>query len=296
MGSTDGDGGTDEDTEFDSDTETDFEIDPDMEISNVTVEVHDKVQTMLVVRWTQDVEVDDVHVRFTFENNEWYRSIRKPGNVGDHKEVVIGVPEETSVTIHIFNRTGEEEAGSEAYYGTTGALPSSLPRPIVESYDPGGASSHRWMLGAVSASSYSYEGPFWIFIIDRQGRILWYYSNLGDNPITVFPRASRDNKYIFFPNRKPWFENHHYQPRVIKMTLDWEFYEEILLDLSDNADMTDDGTNKTNNEPTDHKKQNNTSGKPPICFLALKKLKQWQRPGSGKNKNQATKSYDEPQD
>ncbi len=219
-----------------------FEIDPNIAVSDVTITVHDRVNTMLVVRWEQTAEVDKVRVAFTFENDEWYVSKQKPGSEGTHEEVVLGVPENTEVTIHIMNKGSGDEVGSEAYSGTTESVPSEMPRPVIDSYDETIASPHRWMLGSVDGSNESYAGPFWVFIMDRQGRIVWYYSNLGESPIIVYPRVARDNRYIYFPNRRPWYAGEHFSPKVVKLTLDWKYHEEIEMDLADNADMTDDGS------------------------------------------------------
>ncbi len=221
------------------------DIDADEYIEDVTVEVHSNVRTILVVTWNQVQAADEVFLRFTFENDEWMESYPMPAEEGEHSEVVLGVPGETEVTIHLVVKEGDTEGESSPYLGLTEKVPNSMPRPTIESYDPEIASPHRWLYGTVDNTTgpeENYSGPFWLYIIDRQGRVVWYHSNFGDNPIMGFPRVARDGRYIFWPNRTPWDNNDGFVPSVEKMTLDHSFYEEIPLDLYDNVDMTDDGS------------------------------------------------------
>ena len=91
-------------------------------VSDVSVEVHSRVSTILVVSWTQDDEADNVWLEFTFENDEWYESPPMPGNIGEHTEVILGVPSETEVTFHIVSEVGQDRVESGAYTGITGEL------------------------------------------------------------------------------------------------------------------------------------------------------------------------------
>jgi hypothetical protein len=78
-------------------------------ISDVTVEVHPRVSTVLIVSWEQNTQTDGVWLRFTFENEEYFESPKKPGEIGDHLEVILGVPSETIVTFYIMNESGGTE-------------------------------------------------------------------------------------------------------------------------------------------------------------------------------------------
>jgi hypothetical protein len=228
-GTDDNDGGTD-----DSDTD----VGP---ATDVSVAIHDTVQTILVVTWDQEYATDEAWLRFTFENDEWYESPPKSGEAGAHEELILGVPQNTKVTFHVVTKSGDEEVESPAYEATTGDLPSTFPYKTINIYRPDLASPNRWMLGVADGGGY-YHGPFFVFIMDRQGRIVWYHADIADNPIIGFPRVSKDGRYIFFSNRTPWSENEGFEPSVVKMTLDSKFFERVHLPLSDNADMTADGS------------------------------------------------------
>ena len=216
-------------------------------VSDVAIAVHPDVNTILVVTWQQITGAENTWLEFTFEAGNVMTSRPKPGVLGAHKDVVLGVPGETDVTVRIVNAVGGVEYETADYHGTTGALPSGLPRPEVLAYESTLASPDRWMFGAVEDSRLSgssstpgyYRSVFWTYIMDRKGRIVWYYSDADSSAISSFQRVARDGEYI-------WLEKtgHHTetQDTVIKMTLDREYYEEVSLEFTDCIDVTDDGS------------------------------------------------------
>jgi hypothetical protein len=160
--------------------------------------------------------------------------------------VVLGVPGETEVTISVVSRQAGRVYKSTPRTGTTAAVPAGMPRPTVLAYDAGRASPERWLFGAVedsgddvamNLSSYlSYQA--WLYIMDRQGRIVWYYTDPARDAPSGFPRVARDGEYI-------WAEESRVgdRGRVIKMTLDRVYFETIdLRGLADAIDVTDDGS------------------------------------------------------
>jgi hypothetical protein len=216
-------------------------------VSDVTVAVHPDVSTILVVTWEQLTTSDTTWLEFTFEDDNVMTSRPKPGVVGAHQDVVLGVPGETDVTLRIVNAAGGVEHKTSDHTGTTGTVPSGMPRPEVLAYDAALASPARYMFGAVENSVISgsserpgyYRSTFWTYIIDRKGRIVWYYSDAASDAISSFQRVARDGEYI-------WLEKtgHHTETEdtVIKMTLDREYYEEVSLEFTDCIDVTDDGS------------------------------------------------------
>jgi hypothetical protein len=216
-------------------------------VSDVAIAVHPDVNTILVVTWQQITGAENTWLDFTFEAGNVMTSRPKPGVLGAHKDVVLGVPGETDVSVRIVNAVGGVEYQTADYQGTTGALPSGMPRPEVLAYDSALASPDRFMFGAVEDSRISgsssvpqyYRSVFWTYIMDRKGRIVWYYSDAASSAISSFQRVARDGEYI-------WLEKtgHHTETpdTVIKMTLDREYYEEVSLEFTDCIDVTDDGS------------------------------------------------------
>ena len=132
--------------------------------------------------------------------------------------------------------------------GTTGAVPSGMPKPTVSMYDATLASSDRYLVGAVENSpntctndSCYFHSIWWLYILDRQGRVVWYYADGTSTDVSSFPRIARDGEYTV---RREAEVQHHGTPSVLKMTLDRETYSASVTvpDLSDGVDMTTDGT------------------------------------------------------
>lgn len=238
-------------------------------IPRVSAVVHQKVKTVIIVRWTQTQATLSTKIRYTFENDEWLETPATPRSAGEHEEVLLGIPEKSTVTFYFETDPaflppiedsadggipdgGDRDGGApdagreepEKLTATTGALPERLPRPTVLAYDPQGASRARWMLGSVEdtpGQTRYYTGPFWIYIMDREGRIVWYYSDLGENPCMAYPRIARDSSHLYIEKRM-FHSPGSYDPKVARMTLDYRRFEEIPIPgLDDCIDVTDDG-------------------------------------------------------
>jgi hypothetical protein len=160
--------------------------------------------------------------------------------------VVLGVPSATNVTVRIVSKQAGVDYKTRDYQGMTGALPNGMPKPEVIAYDPMLASPDRWMFGSVENSSGGctnrscyFDGTFWLYIMDRQGRIVWYYADPATNATSSFQRIARDGEYI-------WIEKRPFSSGgtrgVLKMTLDRQYSQTVAVPgLSDCIDVTTDG-------------------------------------------------------
>ena len=155
--------------------------------------------------------------------------------------MVLGVPASTAVTVRVVSRQGGVDYKTRDYMGTTGALPTGIPLPTLLSYNAALASSDRYMFGSVEDSTGGctdgncyYDGVFWVYIMDRQARIVWYYADAANNAATSFQRIARDGEYI-------WLEKSRQGTRgVLKMTLDRQYMQMIsVAGLADAIDVTD---------------------------------------------------------
>jgi hypothetical protein len=219
----------------------------DVYVSGVTITVHAQTRTILVVNWTQAMAAEQTFLEFTYAGGPLQTSRAKPGTTGAHRDVVLGVPASTAVTVRIVSRQGGVDYKTRDYMGTTGALPTTMPLPTILSYDASIASRDRWMFGAVENSdggctntSCYYHTTFYLYIMDRQGRIVWYYADAASNATSSFQRIARDGEYI-------WIEKRPFSGggtrSVLKMTLDREYSEMIPVSgLADCIDVTDDGS------------------------------------------------------
>jgi hypothetical protein len=221
--------------------------DGDTFVTDVSIEVHEDVNTILVVNWTQAVAAENTWLEFTFEAGNVMTSRPAPGVVGPHRDVVLGVPGQTEVTVRIVSQQDGVAHVSSDHKGTTEAVPSGMPEPTVLAYDAALASDNRWMFGAVEDSdggcdnqSCFYHTTFWVYIMDRKGRIVWYYADPSSNATSSFQRIARDGEYIWIEKRPFGGQG---ERGVLKMTLDWQYFEEVpVADLADCIDVTDDGS------------------------------------------------------
>jgi hypothetical protein len=214
-------------------------------VTNVMVTVHPDVRTILNVTWNQTTAVNQTWLEFSFESGSVMTSRAKPGAAGMHRDVVLGVPGSTAVTVRVVSEQGGVRHVTRDYMGTTGAIPSGLPVPTVTMYDINAASPERYLIGAVENSTGGgdvdyYQSQSWLFVMDRRGRMLWYYTDATVDETFGFFRMARDGGYI-------WSERRPYgggggQRGAIKMTLDRSYYEQVAVsNLSDCIDVTDDG-------------------------------------------------------
>lgn len=214
-------------------------------VSDVSVSVHDDVNTILVVDWTQTVAADETWLEFSFEAGNVMTSRAKPGVTGAHRDVVLGVPGDTEVAIRIVSRAGGTACATRDYEGTTDPVPSGMPEPEVLAYDAERASPDRWLFGSVEDSDAGgpngyYGSTFWLYIMDRKGRIVWYYADPATLATSSFQRIARDGGYIWIEKR--CYSCTQFTESVLKMTLDRAYEEEIEVPgLADAIDVTDDG-------------------------------------------------------
>lgn len=222
--------------------------DGDSFVSDVSIDVHEEVNTILVVTWTQATEADETWLEFSFEDGNVMTSRPAAGNTGAHRDVVLGVPGDTDVSVRIVSSLGGTEYKTSDYQGTTGSIPAGMPVPEVLEYNPELASPDRWLFGAVEDSDGGcasgacyYQGTFWLYIMDRQGRIVWYYADVGSAATSSFQRRARDGGEYIWIEKRPFSGGG--SRSVLKLTLDHEYSEEIPVDgLSDCIDVTDDGS------------------------------------------------------
>ncbi len=214
----------------------------DAYVSGVTVTVHPQTATILNVNWTQAMAAEQTWLEFSFTGSTVMKSRAKAGATGAHRDVVLGVPSATAVTVRIVSRQGGVEYKTHDYMGTTGALPTGMPRPTLLAYNAALASPDRYMFGSVEDSSGGcttrncyFDGQFWVYIMDRQARIVWYYADASSNAATGFQRIARDGEYI-------WIDKTRMGTRgVVKMTLDRQYMQTIALPIGDAIDVTTDG-------------------------------------------------------
>jgi hypothetical protein len=199
-------------------------------VSAVSVAVHADVATVLVVDWTQDADAAAAWLEFTFEDDVWHRSPARARSAGPHSEVLLGIPPEQQVLLQIANEIdGETRVSEQQWVGITGELPDGVPRPQLGDHQPSLASSHPWLLASVSEEGEGdFKGYYWVTILDRQARVVWYYQ-VPPGATTLMPRVARDGTHLIVDESQFWNFGSGEPSLVRRMTLDRGRYEAIEL-------------------------------------------------------------------
>jgi len=197
-------------------------------VSDVSVVVNAEVATILELSWTQDEPTDQGWVEFRFETEDWMSTPVQTLEAGEHSQVLLGIPGQTEVEIRVVNQ-GDTPSCSTVITGTTGNLPGALALPMLISYDPTIASEHPWVMGSVDVGNSWYRGPFYSFILDRQGRVVWYHA-VSDSRLNLFTQVSADGTHILVDGSTHYVWDEDVLPSVDRMTLDKRYYEELVFE------------------------------------------------------------------
>ncbi len=213
----------DDDSAMDDDSGDPDEYAP---VSGLTVELHPDVVTIVQVSWVQEEDAALAWVEATFGDEERHTQALA-GAAGEHAAVVLGFPGETEVTVRVVNTVGEDRQFSEAATITTGALPAGLPRPHLIHWDPDVADPAGWLFTSIEPNAGDwYEGPWWLLVMDRQARIVWYYAVPG-NRCTMHARVALDGTHLLFEETSLYQGDYGESSLLRRMTLDMAYLETL---------------------------------------------------------------------
>ncbi len=187
---------TDSDSDADSDTDNDTDSDADADVVPELSWTLDKdIQTLATVSWTQPFTADG-YVEYRFDE-DWRSSPRRSFEAGSQEQLLLGIPYETQADVRLVYDASTGATTQEIRLAT-GALPANLPVPslktsIPEMYEPTG----NYLLGSINADSGGWTGgEYWMFIVDRQGRVVWAM-RAEDDDFTIYLHVSRDNDILW---------------------------------------------------------------------------------------------------
>ncbi len=213
-------------------------------VTGVMVTVHPQVATLLNVTWMQARAAERTWLEFTFTGASVMLSRAKPGAMGAHDDVVLGVPGATAITVRIVSEMGGVQYKTRDYMQTTGAVPSGMPKPTRLAYEAAAVSPEKWIFGSVENSSGGcanrsciFNGTHWTYIMDREARIVWYYADGTSTISSSYPRVARDGEYIAIDRGRTGGTL-----GVTKMTLDRKFFQALNMSVSDSMDVTPEGS------------------------------------------------------
>ncbi len=203
----DDDPAVDDDDTGDDDSAADDDDDSlptEAQVEDVTWRLHDHIETLIFVNWTQLVETT-ASVEYTFENEEWHRSPPRETGAGEQEQILLGIPYGMDVRFRIVNDWGAGPTVTEEHQAQTGDHPEGLPLPSLlvsdpAAYDPAG----RFLVSSINAFDGGWTGgDYWKFILDRQGRMVWAMLT-PDNDWTTFMRVSADGDDLLWDASTFW--------------------------------------------------------------------------------------------
>jgi hypothetical protein len=210
-------------------------------VSALSVEENAEVATILELSWTQDEPAQAAWVEYRFDDQDWWRSPERALEAGEHREALLGIPAETQVELRVVNQ-GEELSYGPLLEASTGSLPSALTLPTLIAYDPTLASEHPWIMGSVDVGNSWYQGPCYSFVLDRQGRVVWYHL-VSDSRLNLFTQVAADGSHVLIEGSTHYVWDDRVVASVDRLTLDKRWVETLELeDLGFSFDEIEGGS------------------------------------------------------
>lgn len=225
------------DTTTDTTDTTTAPVDPPV-VDGITLAPHERVQTVLVVDWTQDRDADLAWLTWEFEGAEHASPARAVAKGAGH-EVILGLPGEVTVPVSLHLTLGADEFVIPLGDGTTGKVPVILDPPQLDVRDEVAMRPEPYLLTSVDVGNYPFFGPCFTVVLDNQGRVVWYRRTSGSR-LTWQPRVSEIGAYVLID------ETTYYSggtPTVSRVTLDLERDEAVeVADIGVAYDEMEDGS------------------------------------------------------
>ena len=167
-------------------------------VSGIAVSVHDRVSTMLELSWTQDVDAELAWVEFGLEGETWLSTPPQARTAGAQSQMLLGMPALAEVGIRVVNQQGDELLRSEEQRVNTGALPEDLPLPHLVHWDPSLGTAQPWLFGSLGINDRNwYAGPWYLYVMDRQARIVWYHP-VPEGRCAMHARVALSGDHLLF--------------------------------------------------------------------------------------------------
>ena len=171
-------------------------------IDNVAAEIHDEIESIIRVSWTQTTDVD-VLVRYSFDDGIWEESPVTGGAVGDHQMLLLGIPYDSNVTYQVVWEEDGEWTETTSQSIQNGALPSTIPEVVdIVSDETQLDPDSKYFFTSMNADNNG--NAYVVFIIDRQGRVVWAM-DLPQFRLSLHPRVSHDGTELLIDFNSFWY-------------------------------------------------------------------------------------------
>jgi len=201
----------------------DFEsIELDPQVSNLSWRLHDEIESLVYASWEQDAETSG-WVEYAFDEGEWLASPRTTFAPGAHEQILLGIPYDTEVTLRVVSDLDGGAVTSDEVTAVTGPVPEELPLPEVLVAEPDlWETTGPYLLGSINPTPGGwFFGHYWMFIVDRQGRVVWARRGIDYN-FTIYLRVTAGGD-ILWDEATFWSElDDGAASRVHRMRIDGE--------------------------------------------------------------------------
>lgn len=167
-------------------------------VSDVNAALHETIESIVVVDWTQDVP-GETRIEFSADDETWLQSPTAHRVTGSHQELLLGIPYDGEALYRFvvepvdgFVDPDDSPVISETFTITTGPQPQGVPTLEVLAIDAAALDPDvRYVLGSIDElSDLGVEVGTWSFIFDRNGRIVWAWETPAMRA-TIHARVAR---------------------------------------------------------------------------------------------------------
>jgi hypothetical protein len=172
-------------------------------LTAVEARVSENVGSVLVVSW-QQTGTAEVSVAFAVDGEPFVHSPVRSLGAGAHEELLLGVPFDDDVTWRIEATNDAGTTTTPEVVTRTGPTPEFLPvAQVLESDPTRWDADARFFLTALNGSGRGYLDPYYTFITDRLGRVVWAVET-PDARMTMHPRIAFDGRSMLIDHNSFW--------------------------------------------------------------------------------------------
>ena len=202
---------------------------------DIAIEVHEDVNTILVVTWTQAMAADETWLEFSFEGSTVMTSRAQAGR--GRRAPRRGARRAGRDRRHRARRSAGRasvEYKTRDYMGTTGAVPAGMPLPTVLAYDAALASPERWHVRRGRELGRRLHQPQSCYL--PHGLLALHHGPPGPHRLVLRRRREQRDRRRSSASRATASTSGSRSARrrtrrraCIKMTLDREYFETIAV-------------------------------------------------------------------
>lgn len=192
----------------------------DAVFSGLSTSVSEEIGTLITLSWEQTVE-GDTQVVYSVDPGEWLRTPVRELGPGQHEQLLLGVPFGTTVTARVEVAVDGDVLRSDEVTATAADIPDGLAIPQVRIAEPALQDVDTpWILGSVTTDGGGWGNPWWVFIVDRKGRLVWAWES-PEQRVAMFAQPSRNGDSILIDLDSYWGAfDLGLESEVVELTLD----------------------------------------------------------------------------